>query len=246
MADEIGNEDVTRTATVDGLEASGGGSMVLPVTGAWMPGDPPGCREFLRFPPRRPFALDGGVTLNDVVVAYETWGQLDDSASNAILLCHAWTGDSHAAGGSGHGHPTEGWWDELIGPGRAIDTDRWFVVCANVLGGCQGTTGPASPHPVDGRPYGSRFPVVTIRDMVRAQARLATHLGVEVWHSVIGGSLGGMQVLEWAITFPQRVRSTRTGGSWCVPTCSAAARARPGRHRRTRRMDDGTGAGSRC
>jgi homoserine O-acetyltransferase len=95
----------------------------------------------------------------------------------------------------------------MIGPGLPIDTDRWFVVCANVLGGCQGSTGPASPHPDDGRPYGSRFPVITIRDMVRVQAKLADHLGVDVWHSVVGGSMGGMQVLEWGITYPTRVRS---------------------------------------
>jgi homoserine O-acetyltransferase/O-succinyltransferase len=179
----------------------------LPVTGAWRRGDDPGHRQFVQFPHDRPFALDTGVAMRDVTVAYETWGQLDARASNAVLICHAWTGDSHASGPSGHGHPSVGWWDDVVGPGKAIDTDRWFVVCANVLGGCQGSTGPASPHPDDGRPYGSRFPVVTIRDMVRAQARLANHLGVEVWHSVIGGSMGGMQVLEWAITFPQRVRS---------------------------------------
>jgi homoserine O-acetyltransferase len=179
----------------------------LPVTGAWRPGDHPGARRFFTFPAHRPFALDGGTTLEDVTLAYESWGTLDADASNAILLCHAWTGDSHAAGPAGRGHPTEGWWDEMVGPGRAIDTDRWFVVCANVLGGCQGSTGPASPHPVDGLPYGSRFPVVTIRDMVRSQARLADHLGIRTWHSVIGGSMGGMQVLEWAITFPDRVRS---------------------------------------
>lgn len=180
---------------------------LAPVSGAWRPGDEPGRRRFFTFPADRPFALDTGVALRDVVVAYETWGVLDERASNAVLLCHAWTGDSHAAGEAGRGHPTPGWWDELVGPGCAIDTDRWFVVCANVLGGCQGSTGPASPHPDDGRPYGSRFPVVTIRDMVRAQARLATHLGVDVWHSVVGGSMGGMQVLEWAITFPHRIRS---------------------------------------
>jgi homoserine O-acetyltransferase len=180
---------------------------VLPVTGAWRPGDHPGQRRFFTFPTERPFALDGGVTLRDVTVAYETWGRLDESASNAVLVCHAWTGDSHAIGDSGHGHPTPGWWEGVIGPGRPIDTDRWFVVCANVLGGCQGSTGPASPHPDDGRPYGSRFPVITIRDMVRAQARLANHLGIDVWHAVVGGSMGGMQVLEWALTFPQRVRS---------------------------------------
>ena len=179
----------------------------LPVTGAWRPGDPTGQRQFFTFPHDRPFALDTGVALHDVTLAYETWGRLDATASNAILVCHAWTGDSHAAGPHGRGHASGGWWDDLIGPGKPLDTDRWFVVCSNVLGGCQGSTGPASPHPVDGLPYGSRFPVVTIRDMVRAQARLANHLGVDAWHSVIGGSMGGMQVLEWAITFPQRVRS---------------------------------------
>jgi homoserine O-acetyltransferase len=175
-----------------------------PASGAWRPGDPVGNRQFLRF--GRPFALECGVTLPDVTVAYETWGRLDDSHSNAILLCHAWTGDSHAVGPMGHGHPSPGWWEGVVGPGLAIDTDRWFVVCANVLGGCQGSTGPASVHP-DGRPYGSRFPVVTIRDMVRVQSRLADHLDIGTWHSVIGGSMGGMQVLEWAVMFPHRVRS---------------------------------------
>jgi homoserine O-acetyltransferase len=179
----------------------------LPVTGAWRPGDEVGHRRFVQFAHDRPFALDTGVALHDVTVAYETWGRLDPDAGNAVLVCHAWTGDSHAAGPAGRGHPGEGWWDDIIGPGKAIDTDRWFVVCVNVLGGCQGSTGPASPHPDDGLPYGSRFPVVTIRDMVRAQARLANELGIDVWHSVVGGSMGGMQVLEWAITFPQRVRS---------------------------------------
>ncbi|MEN9504843.1 MAG: homoserine O-acetyltransferase [Actinomycetota bacterium] len=179
----------------------------LPVTGAWMPGDEPGRRRFFDFPAGRSFALDTEVALRGVTLAYETWGELDADASNAILLCHAWTGDSHAAGPVGNGHPSPGWWDEVIGPGKAIDTNHWFVVCSNVLGGCQGTTGPASPHPDDGRPYGSRFPVVTIRDMVRAQARLATHLGIDRWRSVIGGSMGGMQVLEWAATFPHRVES---------------------------------------
>lgn len=192
-------------------------SAALPVTGAWRPGDAPGQRRFFTFPHDRPFALDTGTTLQDVTIAYETWGRLDATASNAILVCHAWTGDSHAAGPAGHGHPSPGWWDDIIGPGKPLDTDRYFIVCSNVLGGCQGSTGPASPHPVDGLPYGSRFPVVTIRDMVRAQARLATHLGVETWHSVIGGSMGGMQVLEWAITFPQRVRSIVP-----VATCAQA------------------------
>ena len=179
----------------------------LPVTGAWLPGDPVGHRRFLTIAVAHPMALDGGTTLSDVVVAYETWGTLDPDGKNALLLCHAWTGDSHAAGPDGRGHNGGGWWDEVIGPGKPLDTDRWFIVCANVLGGCQGSTGPASPHPVDGKPYGSRFPVITIRDMVRAQARLADALGVDAWHSVIGGSMGGMQVLEWGITYPRRVRS---------------------------------------
>ena len=159
-----------------------------------MPGDPPGHRQFFTFATDRRFALDSGVALSDVVLAYETWGTLDATASNAVLLCHAWTGDSHVTGPAGTGHPEPGWWEGMVGPGKPIDTNRWFVVCSNVLGGCQGSTGPASPHPADGRPYASRFPVITIRDMVRAQARLADHLGVDRWHAVIGGSMGGMQV----------------------------------------------------
>ncbi len=178
-----------------------------PVTGAWRPGDPVGSRQFLRIAADRPIALDGGGTLRDVDIAYETWGTLNPEADNAVLLCHAWTGDSHAVGPMGSGHATSGWWEDIVGPGRSIDTNRFFVVCPNVLGGCQGSTGPASPHPSDGKPYGSRFPVITIRDMVRTQARLADHLGVRRWHSVVGGSMGGMQVLEWAVTFPDRVGS---------------------------------------
>jgi homoserine O-acetyltransferase len=179
----------------------------LRVTGAWQPSDPSGSRQFFTFATDHPFAVESGAVLTDVTVAYETWGRLNGDASNAVLVCHAWTGDSHASGRAEPGHPTPGWWDDVIGPGRHIDTNRWFVVCPNVLGGCQGSTGPASPHPVDGRPYGSRFPMLTIRDMVRSQARLMDHLGVAAWASVIGGSMGGMQVLEWAITYPERVRS---------------------------------------
>ncbi|MCU1344526.1 MAG: metX, partial [Acidimicrobiia bacterium] len=137
----------------------------------------------------------------------ETWGRLNATASNAVLVCHAWTGDSHVYGSIGNGHPSPGWWDGVVGPGLSIDIDRHFVVCVNVLGGCQGSTGPASPHPEDGRPYGSRFPVITVRDMVRAEAALANHLGIERWLSVIGGSMGGMQAIEWGITYPHRVGS---------------------------------------
>ena len=161
--------------------------------------------------------LEGGGSLRDITIAYETWGALDADAGNAVLVCHALTGDSHAAGPLVDGHPSPGWWDGLIGPGKALDTDRYFVVCANVLGGCQGTTGPASPHPDDGRPYASRFPVVSIRDWVRTQAALADHLGIDRWLTAVGGSMGGMMVLEWAIMFPDRVRSIVP-----IATCVAA------------------------
>ena len=179
----------------------------LPVSGAWQPGDPVGRRQFVELGYDRPFALEGGGVLRNLTVAYETWGELNAERSNAVLICHALTGDAHAQGPSGPGQPSGGWWEELIGPGRALDTNRYFLVCSNVLGGCQGTTGPASPHPEDGEPYGSRFPVISIRDMVRAQRHLADELGVDRWLTVIGGSMGGMQALEWGVLFPGRVRS---------------------------------------
>jgi homoserine O-acetyltransferase len=188
----------------------------LPVTGAWRPGDPVGHRRFVSYPAHRPFALEGGGLLQGMVIAYETWGELSARCDNALLVCHALTGDSHAAGGLADGHPTPGWWGGFIGPGRPLDTERWFVVCANVLGGCQGTTGPASPHPDDGRAWGPRFPVVSIRDMVRTQAAVADHLGIERWAAVIGGSMGGMQVLEWGVMYPDRVGAL-------VPIATAAA-----------------------
>ena len=178
-----------------------------PASGAWQPGDPVGNRRFHVFATERPFSLEGGASLSHVTVAYETWGTLNADASNAILVCHAWTGDSHVTGPASDGHPTPGWWEGVVGRGHAIDTEKYFVVCANVLGGCQGSTGPASAHPDDGKPYGLRFPVVTIRDMVRAQASLADALGVRTWRAVVGGSMGGMQALEWAIMFPSRVRA---------------------------------------
>jgi homoserine O-acetyltransferase len=179
----------------------------LPASGAWRPGDPVGRRQFVTIAREHPFSLEGGGALRDITLAYETWGTLDADGGNAVLVCHALTGDAHAAGPSGPGQPTPGWWDDVIGPGRGLDTDRWFVVCVNVLGGCQGTTGPASDDPRSGTPYGSRFPVVTIRDMVRTQAAVADHLGIERWLAVVGGSMGGMQVLEWGVMYPDRARS---------------------------------------
>jgi homoserine O-acetyltransferase len=174
--------------------------------GVWLPGDDPGLRKFavLSGEDSNGFAFEGGGWLPEVTVAYETWGELDADASNGVLVLHALTGDSHAAGPPGPGHPTAGWWDGLIGPGGPIDTDRFFVVCPNVLGGCQGTTGPASPGP-DGAPYGSRFPVVTARDQVAVEVALADRLAVGRWAGVVGGSMGGMRVLEWCVGYPDRV-----------------------------------------
>ena len=179
----------------------------LPVSGAWRDGDPAGERCFADVCCDRPFVLESGGVLPEVTVAYETWGLLSDARDNAVLVCHALTGDSHAAGAMGPGHKSDGWWDDLIGPGKALDTDRYFIVCANVLGGCQGTTGPASIDPSTGAPYGPTFPQVTIRDIVRTQHMLMEHLGIGAWLSVVGGSMGGMQVLEWAATYPRRVAS---------------------------------------
>lgn len=177
-----------------------------PASGAWRPGDPPGRRRFVRVCTERPLALEAGGHLGDITVAYETWGRLDAERSNAVLVCHALTGDAHVAGPAGPGHPTPGWWDGLVGPGKAIDTDRWFVVCPNVVGGCQGTTGPASDAP-DGRPWGSRWPRTTVRDQVAVEVAVADALGIDRWASVLGGSMGGMRVLEWAVSEPDRLAS---------------------------------------
>lgn len=179
----------------------------LPASGAWRQSDPPANRQFATVCDNRCFALEGGGVLDRIDLAYETWGTLNAAGDNAVLVCHALTGDAHAAGPSGPGQATEGWWDQMIGPGRPLDSARYFVVCINVLGGCGGSTGPSSLHPGDGKPYGARFPVVSIRDSVRTQALLADQLGVDSWLCVIGGSMGGMQVLEWGVMFPNRVRS---------------------------------------
>lgn len=153
-----------------------------------------------------PLRLDGGVLLSPVDIAYETYGTLAPDSGNAILVCHALTGDHHVASE----HPVTGkpgWWARMVGPGKPIDTDRYFVICANVLGSCLGSSGPASINPATGKPWAMGFPVITIRDMVRAQAMLLDHLGVERLFAVVGGSMGGMQALSWAATFPARVAS---------------------------------------
>jgi homoserine O-acetyltransferase len=170
--------------------------------GGWLEGDPAGMRRFVQLDGA--VRLERGGTLPGVRVAYETWGSLDPDAGNAVLVEHALTGDSHVVGAAGPGHPTAGWWPSLIGPGAPLDTDGLFVVCANVLGGCQGTTGPSSTAP-DGSPWGSRFPEVTIADQVTVEATLADVLGIRTWHAVIGGSMGGMRALEWAVSRPERV-----------------------------------------
>jgi len=172
-----------------------------PATGAWREGDQPGDRRFLSI---GALQLERGDYLPVVRIAYETWGELNADASNAVLVLHALTGDSHLIGTAGPGHPTAGWWNNTVGPGKAIDTDEWFVVAPNMLGGCQGTTGPASTAP-DGLEWGSRFPFVTIRDQVAAQVAFSAALGISRWHAVIGGSMGGMQALEWGIGYPDRV-----------------------------------------
>ncbi|WP_411870745.1 homoserine O-acetyltransferase MetX [Vulcanococcus limneticus] len=180
---------------------SGGGRRA---TGAWLPGDPPGRRQFAQLFTDRPLQLDLGGQLGPITLAYESWGQLNSQRSNGVLLLHGFSGDSHAAGPAEAGHPSPGWWDAMVGPGRPVDTQRFFVVCPNALGGCQGSTGPSAAAP-DGRPYGSRLPALTIRDLVAAELALADQLGIARWHGVIGGSMGGMRALEWAVTAPQRV-----------------------------------------
>ena len=155
--------------------------------------------------PNDPLVLESGVRLPHVAVAFETYGELDASGRNAVLICHALTGSAHAAGRH-DARDVPGWWDPLIGPGKAIDTRRSFVVCSNVLGGCYGTTGPTSLDAQTGHPYGPEFPRFTVRDMVRVQQRLQAALGVRSWRAVIGGSMGGMQALEWALMAPEAVQ----------------------------------------
>ncbi|MDP1877270.1 MAG: homoserine O-acetyltransferase [Actinomycetota bacterium] len=185
-----------------------------PASAAWREGDPVGARQFVDV---GALVTESGVALPGVRVAYETWGELNADRSNAVYVCHALTGDSHVTGPAGVGHATAGWWSPLVGPGRPLDTDSWFVVCANVLGGCQGTTGPSSLAP-DGRPWGSRFPVVSVADMVEVERRLTERLGIPSWALMLGPSLGGMRVLEWLVRHPDRVRSGLVLGSTAAVT----------------------------
>lgn len=184
----------------------------LPVTGAWRPGDPVGARRFADI---GALSLEWGGALESVTMAYETWGTFD--GSNAVLVEHALTGDAHVVGPPGPGQPTGGWWEGLIGPGHALDTDRWFVVAPNVLGGCGGSTGPSSIAP-DGSAWGSRFPRLTIRDQVQAEIALAQALGIQRWALMVGGSMGGMRSLEWAVMAPAAVDRLLL-----LATCAAAS-----------------------
>jgi homoserine O-acetyltransferase/O-succinyltransferase len=150
--------------------------------------------------PPNELTLESGEKLGPITLAYETYGRLNAQKSNAILVVHALSGDAHAAGANG-------WWESLIGPGKGLDTNKYFVICSNVIGGCQGSTGPSSMNPKTGEPYGTDFPLITIGDMVKAQACLIDDLGIEKLLSVIGGSMGGMQVLQWMVAYPERIRS---------------------------------------
>jgi homoserine O-acetyltransferase len=189
----------------------------------WRPGDPVGDRRFAAI---GDLVLERGGVLHDVTVAYETWGTLSPAGDNAVLVEHALTGDSHVVGDAGPAHASPGWWPGLIGPGAPLDTDRLFVVASNVLGGCQGTTGPASPDG-DGRPWGGRFPFVTIRDQVAAEVALADVLGIQRWHGVLGGSMGGMRALEWATTHPERVERALVLASTAYATADQLAWCQP-------------------
>jgi len=190
-----------------------------PATGAWRDGDPVGGR---RFTVLGDFRTENGQHLPMTRLAWESWGELNEARDNAVLILHALTGDSHVRGDADAGHPTAGWWEQIVGPGAAIDTDRWFVIAPNMLGGCQGSTGPASIAP-DGREWASRFPYLTIRDQVAAQIRLADELGIRRWAAVIGGSMGGMHALEWAVMEPERVERLAVLSSPPVTTADQLA-----------------------
>jgi homoserine O-acetyltransferase len=158
----------------------------------------------VRFAANKPLRLDAGLDFAPWQIAYQTYGTLNADRSNAVLVCHALTGDQHVI----NEHPVTGkagWWETMVGPGLPIDTERFFVICPNVVGGCMGSSGPASTNPATGMPWGLEFPVITVRDMIRAQAMLLDHLGIDSLFAAVGGSMGGMQVLQWAASYPQRI-----------------------------------------
>ena len=194
----------------------------IPASAAWREGSHPGRRRF--FPlGDLPLEADPMGVLPGTTIAYETWGELNASRTNAIYVAHALTGDSHVWGPAEPGHHTGGWWNAMVGPGKPIDPARHFIVSANVVGGCQGTTGPASPHPVDGKPWGSRFPYITMRDMVTAEIALADYLGIDRWRLIAGPSMGGMRAIEWAVTVPDRVGAIAPVGSTASTTADQIA-----------------------
>ena len=164
-------------------------------------------RQYFTFAQDEPMRLESGESLGPVRIAYETYGQLNDDRTNAILIVHALSGDAHVAGYHGSDDQGPGWWDTCVGPGKAFDTNKFFVICSNVIGGCQGSTGPKSVNPQTGKPFGLSFPVITVRDMVRAQRHLVDHLGIQKLMAIAGGSMGGMQVLQWVVDYPERVRA---------------------------------------
>ncbi|WP_434056384.1 homoserine O-acetyltransferase MetX [Georgenia sunbinii] len=195
----------------------------IPTSGAWHPEGGAGNRRFVDL---GALPLEAGGRLPHVRLAYETWGELNAAGDNALLICHALTGDTHVTGTAGPGHPDAGWWSRIVGPGLAVDTDRWFVVAVNVLGGCQGSTGPSSPAP-DGTPWGSRFPTVTVRDQVAAEIELSDRLGIGRWAHIVGASMGGHRVLEWAVMAPDRVRSIAVIASNAQTSADQIAWAHP-------------------
>lgn len=196
-----------RRAAEDALSNSSQSRLSEPEADGALPAGRPdilSAGKSVTFPQDRPLLTDGGRSIAPLTIGYETYGELNADRSNAILLCHALTGDQYAAGVN----PVtgkQGWWEAMVGPGKPFDTDHYFLICSNVIGGCLGSTGPASVNPATGKPYGLDFPVVTIRDMVRAQTMLVDHLGIDKLFCVAGGSMGGMQVLQWAASYPERV-----------------------------------------
>ena len=170
-----------------------------------------------------PLKLDCGRELKEVNIRFETVGTLNADRSNAILINHALTGDAHVCGKHSPEDRKPGWWDTMIGPGKGIDTDKYFVICSNVLGGCSGTTGPLSIDPDTGKPYNLNFPVITVADMVRAQKALIDHLGIKKLLAVVGGSMGGMQVLEWAVSYPEMMKCV-------IPIATTSRMSAPGKN----------------